>query len=404
VARGRKTAAGGSAGTGATGTGGKTGTGGALGIGGNSGSGGGFSGSGGTAGTPDAARPPVTIGKCDNLPAAGTWENVSPQEALAPWVKPVGPATSGVDMVVVHPTLSGTIFIDWRDRGLHRSEDCGATWKHVNTGTNGALLDGGGLFILINPTTPSIFYAWGNYGAGGLWKSTNEGVDWTQTFTGNAADIFQYGFISAVAMDPTNPDHLVASPHGTCTGAFATCMVETHDGGTTWRIFQAPAWVETSGVVIVSEKIWLYATGLNGMFRTVDAGATWTSVAGIGGTYPQSYRSSSGRYFIPSGQGVIASTDDAATAWTTLGAKSLVVHLAGSDTMLYACNQWSGYCEKGPPDDGTAWTAFASPSELPLGYGSSNLAYDQGHHILYYTSTDSSYPGFQGGVWRIVTP
>jgi hypothetical protein len=96
---------------------------------------------------------------------------------------------------------------------------------------------------------------WLGYGAGGLWKSTNAGVDWAQTFTDDVTNAFQYDFVEAAAMDPTNSLHLVVSPHGGCLGTYApTCMAETLDGGGTWRLFAAPAWGEGSAVLVLEQE------------------------------------------------------------------------------------------------------------------------------------------------------
>lgn len=112
-----------------------------------------------------------------------------------------------------------------RDKGVPVS------WAEIGPGNIG----GRTRAIVINPVDPNIMYAAGV--AGGVWKSIDAGASWTAT------DDFMLNIaVASLAMDPGDPDILYA---GTGEGFF-----------------------NSDGV-----------RGL-GIFKTVDAGATWTQLAG----------------------------------------------------------------------------------------------------------------------------
>src|SRR6186713_1432177 len=89
----------------------------------------------GNAGT--AGQPPV--GKCDNLPDAGSWENVTPHGTST------RPAVNGTvaAAILVDPFDPRTVWLGTGGENdeIWRSDDCGATWTRVNTGA-GSVGDG----------------------------------------------------------------------------------------------------------------------------------------------------------------------------------------------------------------------------------------------------------------------
>jgi len=148
-------------------TAGAGGVGGGAAVGGAGGSGGkpnGGAGSSGAGGAP-IEKPPATVAACDALPAAGKWEQITPPGVATSDALALDPFTAGTLWLGADPNGGGTPGLC----GLFKSTDCGATWKHVNTGTNGSAVDGSHMWsFAIDPVDAGVIYAVGAYGPQGL--------------------------------------------------------------------------------------------------------------------------------------------------------------------------------------------------------------------------------------------
>jgi hypothetical protein len=128
--------------------------------------------------------------------------------------------------------------------------------------------------------------------AGGLWKSTNDGLSWTQLF--DAAGTHTIG---AIAVDPNAANVLWAGTGDFvqgCEGYFGIGLLRSADGGATWetRNGTASATLEDmssfssvvvdprdSKHVVVGGRFRGCSSGnqaTGGLFSTTDAGITWT--------------------------------------------------------------------------------------------------------------------------------
>jgi hypothetical protein len=344
-----------------------------------------------------------TVGNCSNLPAAGQWDSIAPVTAK------MGD-TSGQNFseaVIVDPFDPATVWLGTGFAGVFKSTDCGATWKHVNTGRNGAQLDNGShVSMAIDPVAQGTMYAVSLFGAWGLWKSTNGGVDWDQLFpSGGQVDTVTSNFFDSISMDPTDHTHLVVGMHGNCTGAYApTCEAETKDAGMTWRLLKTPNanWEEGAGPWILSANSWLYAG--EDLWLTVDSGNTWKKITPTGtwsfsGGEVETHsipRGPDGTYFLTSSQGITRSSDG--QTWTLIPnfAKSTVGFATGGGE-LFASDQWSTGYYTASGTSSSAWTTLAPPPSLPSGTGAPFIDYDSSHHVLYSSN-------FDGGLWRVVRP
>jgi hypothetical protein len=134
--------------------------------------------------------------------------------------------------------------------GIFKSTDGGLTWKPMGLERAGAIGR-----IVVHPTDPNIVYVavlgqiWGPNRERGLYKTTDGGQTWTNVkFISDRA-----GFVD-VAMDPSNPDVLFAS---------------------SWDRVRGPYFLRSGGP---GSALW----------KTTDAGRTWTEVRG--GGLPESTR------------------------------------------------------------------------------------------------------------------
>ena len=404
-------------------TGGSLGGGGALPTGGAVASGGplgtgGARGTGGTTGTSQTidAGPPHA---CDSLAAPGVWEKVTPNLSTLPGAPPC-PYGGAFAMNPLDPAV---VYLGTCNQGVWKTTDCGASWIHVNTGKNGGALDAGRQWTFaIDPTDPTILYTnsgyntwvqsgtWDNNGVSGAFKSSNGGVDWEVIWPpkdGSLANLVGYNFVAQIVPDPTDARHLLMSFHATCAAPHPeACFVESRDAGGTWRVVDGQSdWVGGEGQAVYfldNDHTWLWGSQSNGLWRTTDAGKSWSAVTDTqsqGHAAGQLYRAKNGAYYLPSSNGILRSPDG--VAWSIVPKSGdIMMGCTGSGTKLWASRGfpwdpsstlylpfWSS-----PEGDGLTWTQMDSPM---LSNGG-QLAYDAVHKLLYSSNLGE-------GFWRVVT-
>ena len=132
--------------------------------------------------------------------------------------------------------------------------------------------------VRFDPTNNSIIYV----GApdGGLWKSTNSGVSWTELNTDKLPVIG----ISDIAIDPTNNQIIyIATGDADASDTYSAGVLKSTDGGTTWNT-TGLNWAVSSGNTISRLLInptntnIIYAGGNRGIYRSSNGGGSWTQV------------------------------------------------------------------------------------------------------------------------------
>jgi hypothetical protein len=352
------------------------------------------------------------VGTCDNLPAAGTWENVTPPGTSS---KPAVNGTVGA-AVIVDPIDPRTVWLGTGSENdeIWRSDDCAATWTRVNTGpgsvgdnaTFGGVGDGAQWSMQADPIARGVLYAVSGYGAQSLWKTTDGGTSWSDVLAGTEYETHaEYRFVNNVSLDPTDHQHLVVSTHGGCLAPYhPSCIAETKDGGQSWRVLTAPeGWNEGGGLILVKGGHWIWCGST--MMVTTDAGASWNRDALDGGgsceaeyTIRPFVPAANGQYYLGSRSGVLRSADG--LAWNHVpGTSGTLVMIAQGSTHVFAANQWQPSLRSARLDDDEQWTDLVTPPQIASGSdgGIPFLAYDDAHHILYASM-------FSGGVARMVVP
>jgi hypothetical protein len=248
--------------------------------------------------------------------------------------------------------------------------------------------------MAIDPVDPEVLYVIEGYGDGGLWKTTNGGVDWINTTPSdsNVGQTANGNFTSIVGMDVTDHLHLLLAFHSGCSGAYApNCQAETKDGGATWRLLKAPAAGEGVGVIVLGPTTWV-SGAWGAMWETTDSGGTWNTVS-TANAHWQLYHSPSGAFYIGTQSGILKSTDG--KTWNLIpGFNQPVQGITGDGTNIFAGQQWGSRLFKIPESNPAGFT------ELPPTDGNSDgpyfMSYDPDHHIVYASE-------FQHGHWRMVT-
>lgn len=213
----------------------------------------------------------------------------------------IGPFRAGrVVAVAGVPGSSTDFFFGGVDGGVWKTGDAGMVWKPIFDGQPVASIGA----LAVAPSNTQVLYA----GTGesdirsdlasgdGVYKSTDGGQTWKNIGLKNSRQI------SRIVIDPTNADVAYVGVLGHAYGPSAERGVyKTTDGGATWaHVLDKGPDIGIADMAIANDKpstvfaaTWnahrppwsTYAplTGLgSGLYRSTDAGATWTHLAGNG--------------------------------------------------------------------------------------------------------------------------
>ena len=309
------------------------------GTGGDSGGSGGSSGSGGTAGDAGASGSAGTGGSggggfaCDlSSYTTGTWRKLTTQPQ---------PASSGSSRrhalgMSADPSNPGTLYSTWHaynsttgallsgEGGVFKSTDCGVTWTEI--GSFDAAHE-----VSVNPSNPSELYvANGVRGTLGFWYSSNAGSSWTQrtitdtTLTSgqNQTIMSNPNDVMRASPDPADWTHVVISSHYYGGTSGPSGLYESFDKGATWSgIFPGSTWGTGNFIQMLTGSTWFLGTQGSGYYRTTDGGDNWSQVY----TYSAShggfrlYQDSTGALYVGSGEsGYIGRSTDGGASFSPL--------------------------------------------------------------------------------------
>lgn len=176
-----------------------------------------------------------------------------------------------------------------RNQNSQRSAQSTANWTSSGPSSSDGGYAGIGRIncMAFHPTDPNTF--WVGTPAGGLWKTTNGGTNWT-TSTDNLPVLG----VSDIAVHPTNPNILYIATGdgdrgGGATGGSGAAgdtksvgILKSTDGGATWNT-TGLNWSVTTPTLIrrllinPSNPQILIAAASDGIWRTTDGGTSWTN-------------------------------------------------------------------------------------------------------------------------------
>ena len=345
---------------------------------------------------------------CGNLPAPGTWEDVSPAAFKNPsnmetWAVVIGLQDQRIYAAAGNITNGCGGDKPCKGTGAMESTDCGATWTAKSTGKNSdKLLTGDPWAMVIDPTNPDVIYINNGYGNDPtLYKSTNAGVDWAQLSTNPQKGV--QSSVQDVAMDPNDPKHLAVSFHDNCDKPNnPMCISTTKDGGDSWTLINGPSaltgWQEAATLSVLGPTSYLYAAA--GAWFTSDSGTSWTKVVdqGFYASYAGSTTIVNGTLYLTGGNTVYKSTSNPlGSVFTSIPGSIRASSIVSDGTTVWAGNAWDyggTPMYSAPLSNLSMWTKNTVSGTM--GRGPYQYAYDPTHHILYSASIGA-------GLWRIVT-
>lgn len=236
--------------------------------------------------------------------SGGIWKSTNAGLTWAPVSDAIG--VSSIGAVAVAPSNGDVVWVGSGEAnnmrssswgiGVFKSTDGGKTWskpmlpasQHIGR-------------IVIDPRDPYVVYVaamgplWAPGGERGLFKTTDGGVTWT-----NTRPLSEHTGFTDVVMDPNNPDVLYAASYQRERRAYGflpsgpeSGIWKTTDAGASWtRLAKGLPEGDLGRIglsVCRSRPNTVYATvhakgTANGLYRSDDAGATWRQMDRVNGT------------------------------------------------------------------------------------------------------------------------
>jgi len=157
--------------------------------------------------------------------------------------------------------------------GIWKTTDCGLTWTNIGKGLPNLSTNS----IAQSASNPDVLYVGtGEVFAGnssfvrgdGIYKSTDRGQTWG--LLNSTVDNTEYISVNRIAIDPSNSDNVVVA---TNTGIYIT-----EDGGTSWiQTFDAPIGSSVQDLQVDPSDYKIQYAGVNsqGIYKSTDGGLTW---------------------------------------------------------------------------------------------------------------------------------
>lgn len=193
--------------------------------------------------------------------------------------------------VAFHPTNNAEWYVGYGQAGIWKTIDTGNTWTEMNNGLPILRISD----IAIDPNNPSVLYAClGDYEYGGvsllsmdrkrnthfgmgIYKSTDGGLNWSPTGLSAAQTDFDGSLFRRVFVNPANSNEVIA---GGISGIY-----RSNNAGASWTKINGTAisdmeMVEKSPNIIYASGRWLdfFNIGSAKTLKSYDFGKTWTEL------------------------------------------------------------------------------------------------------------------------------
>jgi photosystem II stability/assembly factor-like uncharacterized protein len=203
-----------------------------------------------------------------------------------------GPGIIEITALAADPVNPDRVYISDGYDGIFQTVDHGESWKglaalRISTASpNGVstTVDSAPaltLSLAVDSLHPAVLYAWTysgtfcRYADNLLFRSTNGGIDWSDTASPPENPCVFGGFL---VIDPTDPKTLYVSESDFLDGGY--WLRKSSDGGVTWAyVWNRYDFGVDSLVIDPKNNSTLFAGTSSGVFKSTDGGATWISPA-----------------------------------------------------------------------------------------------------------------------------
>jgi photosystem II stability/assembly factor-like uncharacterized protein len=277
----------------------------------------------------------------------------------ADWTR-IGPDGGPVDAVAAAPSRPSTLYARLSGNLLFRSTDGGRTWIRISDNLLGftSFFD-----LVVDPLVPARVFA---LTGEGLFLSNDGGATWFQRNPGGLDPLFDISAV-ALAVHPRRPATLLASfNHPGALGG----LYRSTDRGLSWT--RNDSWPDElrfiESVPAEPDTFWA-ASGSRRLWRTRDAGQTWTEVSrGIPprgriqalAVDPRAPRTAYASVFLAQGDGAgIYKTVNGGDSWRLIRAALPLKLIVDAQGVVYAVFE-DEHLERSL-NGGTTWTRAGTP-------------------------------------------
>lgn len=187
----------------------------------------------------------------------------------------VGALSGYAYCLALDPTDDNKLYVGSASR-IYRSTNGGVDWN--NTYMSNSYFNS----IVVHPNTPSILYASGMKYESSKWqmvfyKSTDSGVNWTPTIIHGG----DYSTSWGLAIDPSDLNTIYVCGYERTSDTTYSLLYKSADGGSSFTDiaddFPTGRYLNSVGVHPTNSNI-VYAGATSGIYRSTDAGNSWTLV------------------------------------------------------------------------------------------------------------------------------
>jgi hypothetical protein len=310
--------------------------------------------------------------------AIGEWVNVSPPELV------YGGTVRPLMDLAMDPYDPSVLYAGTQALGLWKTGDCGASWVHIDTGINRVTIDNGQLIsVELDRAVPDTIYASTWFSGATVFWSTNGGVHWEELFPIAMMQALGGGSSWKIAVDPVAAHHIIATTVSAWTGTNGDSgIIEGRyvAGAWQWTIHPpVPGLGTQQWIGFVDPSTWLVTSMSSGQgsWITTDGGQTFEHVDPnqTAGDW-QWYGSRDGTLYQTGLYGLLRSTDHGAT-WIDVFEG---LDLSGTQAMIGDGEHL--YAALAVPNDGVLPRLYTAPEVpgdrdwQPLG-GTSTFSFDK---------------------------